>query len=169
MTKRSTSVSTEDDIILHIIVIISILIEVLISCFIPQPKQSLKASATSLSQTKKPLSSSKQTLPTSQEKPSVNFDQATPKSTRTVRSGSTGSRSTPKKTSKAGTKSPATKTSRSGRSIASASRQGTTKSNPTTPTPGLVCSHSSDVNSSREQVTCTDNQSEKSIHLLSSS
>lgn len=170
MTKRSTSVSpasfSEDDLILHVIVIISILIEVLISCFIPQPKQSLNALATSPSQTKKPRSSSKQTSTTSQEKPSASSAQATRKSTSKARSGSTGSQSTPRKNSKAGTKSQATRTSRSGPSIASASHQETTRSNQTIPTPGSAFSDLSDVNSTREQATCSDHQSEKPVHLL---
>ena len=146
MTKRSTSVSTEDDWILHVIVIISILITEFVSCFTPRHKQSQKASATSPSQTTNVLSSSKQTSPISQVKPSVSSVQATLKPTKQASSGSTGFQPTTTKISKAGTKSRATRTSKSGRSIASASHQETTRSNQTIPTPGYACSDSSDAN-----------------------
>ena len=69
MTATSTTVSTEDDIILHIIVLISILVTTLISCLIELQKPSQKRSATPRSQDKKPNNNSKQTSPTSLEKP----------------------------------------------------------------------------------------------------
>lgn len=151
MTKRSTSVSTEDDWILHVIVIISILITEFVSCFTPRHKQSQKALATSPSQTTNVLSSSKQTsrsIPKelSSETPRPTRRTARSTATSTASSSSTGFQPTTTKISKAGTKSRATKTLKSGRSTASASHQETTRLNQTILIAGCDYSDSSDAN-----------------------
>ena len=141
MTQPQTQ-QYNDDVILHIIVIISILTTELISCFTPSPKKLLSPSVTLPSQKKKGPSSSKQTSTLIQRESSLETSAPTPKTaastaTSMASSSSTGNPSTLTKTSRAGTKSQATKTSRSGRSTASASPQVMTKLNQTTPTAGL--------------------------------
>ena len=122
----------EDDVFIHIIVIISILITTLISCFTPSPNKSLSPSVMFPSQKKKEQSSSKLTSPLIQKESSLETLAPTQKmaasiATNTASSSSTGNPSTPKKNSRVGTKSQATRTSRSGRSTQSASPQVMTK------------------------------------------
>ena len=124
--------SYQDDWVLHVIVIISILITELLSCFTPSPKKSQAPLATSPSQKTNVLSSSKLTshsIPKdlSSETPRLTRRTARSTATSTVSSSSTGFQPTTTKISKAGTKSRATKTSKSGRSTASASHQEMTK------------------------------------------
>ena len=126
-----------DDVILHIIVIISIFITELISCFTPSPKKSLQVSATNPS-TKKKVSSSTRQSATSRmhpKEPSL----ALVTSTETSRESCvvTGCLSMETKNLKDGMTSQPTKKSRSGASTQSRSRQVTTKSNRITQTPGL--------------------------------
>ena len=128
MTATSTTVSTEDDIILHIIVLISILVTTLISCLIELQKPSQKHSATPRSQEKKPNNNSKQTSRMFLEKPTVIPTAEMSTSTSTTNGGAIGNpRKTKRRTSKVGTRSQATKTSKNGSSTASATHQGMTK------------------------------------------
>jgi len=132
-----------DDVILHIIVIISIIITELISCFTPSLKKSLKASVTSPS-TKKKVSNSSRQSATSRTHPKDPFP-ALVTSTETSRESSDASGSQPetitrkrrRTNSRAGTTYPATKTLKSTRLIASAIPQQETKSNQIIQTPGL--------------------------------
>lgn len=122
-----------DDVILHIIVIISILITELISCFTPSPKKSLQASVTSPSTKKKVSSSTRQsaTSRTHLKAPSP----ALVTSTETSRESSDASGFQPETTtrqkrrmnSQAGTTYQATKTSKNTRLIVSAIPQEETK------------------------------------------
>ena len=131
-----------DDVILHIIVIISILITELISCFTPSPKKLLQVSATNPSTKKKGSNSTKQSA-TSRTHPK-DPSPALVTSTETSRESSDASGSQPEITtqkrrrtnSQAGTTYPATKTSKSTRSVMPAPQQ-ETKSNQTIQTPGL--------------------------------
>ena len=127
----------QDDIILILITLISILITELISCFTPSPKKSPELLATSHSPKKNAPNSSRQTSPMSPVKANVLLRTETLNKTPKERTGATGNPSTTKKTSKVGTKSQATRTSKSGHSTASASPQVTKRSNPTIPTAGL--------------------------------
>ncbi len=126
-----------DDVILHIIVIISILITELISCFTPSPKKSLQPLATNPLTKKKVSSSTRQsaTSRTHLKEPSL----ALVTSTETSRESCvvTGCLSTETKNLKDGMTSQLTKKSRSGASTQSRLRQVTTKSNRITQTPGL--------------------------------
>jgi len=132
-----------DDVILHIIVIISILITELISCFTPSPKKSLQVSATNPS-TKKKVSNSTRQSATSRTHPK-DLSPALVTSTETSRESSVAIGSQPETTtrqrrrtsSRAGTTYQVTKTSKSIRSIASAIPQQETKSKAITQTPGL--------------------------------
>ena len=140
--KQSQTQQYNDDVILHIIVIISILITELISCFTPSPKKSLQPSATNPS-TKKKVSSSTRQSATSRTHLKVPSP-ALVTSTETNResldvSGSQPETTTPKRrrtNSQAGTTCQVTKTSKSTRSVMPAPQQ-ETKSNQITQTPGL--------------------------------
>jgi len=131
-----------DDVILHIIVIISILITELISCFTPSSKKSLQASDTSPSTKKKVSSSTRQsaTSRTHPKEPSL----ALVTSTETSKESSDATGSQPETTtrqrrrtsSQAGTTYQVTKTSKSTPSVMLAPQQ-ETKSKAITQTPGL--------------------------------
>ncbi len=125
MTTKTPS-PQEDDIIIHVIALISILITVLISCFTPSPKKLPNLSATSPSQKKTSTNSTKPKSTTTERKANV---QATAMSIATseASSGATGSHGTPTKNSKAGTMSRPTRKSKSGRSTQSRSHRTTTK------------------------------------------
>ena len=127
----------QDDIILVILALISILITELISCFTPSPKKSPELSVTSPSPKKKAPNSSRQSSPTSKVKPNVLLRTETLNKTPMEPTGAIGNLSTTKKTSKVGTKSQATRTSKNGHSTAPAARQATRRSNQTIPTAGL--------------------------------
>ena len=143
---KTERASLEDDIILVIIVLISILITELISCFLPT---SPKPSVTSPSKTKKLTSSTvtsqkrTRSVKSSSETLKRTRRQATSSKTSEASSNATGSLPvviTPTKTSQrlqGGTKSQPTETSRNGVSIAVAQHQLETKSSPITPTRGL--------------------------------
>ena len=130
-------VHTIDDTILVIIVLISILITELISCFTPSLKKSPELLVTSPSPKKKAPNSSKQPSPTSKVKPNVLLKAETLNKTPMEPTGAIGNQSTTKKTSKVGTKSQAMRTSKNGHLTASAVRQVRTRSNQTIPTAGL--------------------------------
>ena len=141
MTQPQTQ-QYNDDVILHIIVIISIFITELISCFTPSPKKLLQVSATNPSMKKKVSSSTRlsATSRTHQKEQSP----ALVTSTETSRESSvatgfqpeTTTRQRKRTTSSVGTTSQPTKRSRSGRSTASASRQVTMRSSQITQTVG---------------------------------
>ncbi len=138
-----TKPNNQDDIIIVIITLISILITELISCFTPSLKKSPQPSAMNPSVQKKESSSTKriQTSKTHPKAPSS----APVTSTGTsevccVASGSQPETTTqPKRrtNSQVGTTSQPTKRSKSGRSTAPASHQEKMKLNQTTPTAGL--------------------------------
>jgi len=131
-----------DDVILHIIVIISILITELISCFTPSPKKSLQPSATNPSTKKKVSSSTRQsaTSKTHLKDPSPALVTSTETNKEScVASGSqpeTTTRQRRRTNSRAGTTYQVTKTSKSTRSIAFAIPHQETKSNQIIPIVG---------------------------------
>ena len=134
-THRSTSVLT-DDIIIVILAIISILITELISCFTQSPKKLPSPLATSPSRQKKVSNSTKPKSTTTASKANVQRT-AVSIATNKASSGATGNLSTATKNSKDGTTCQPTRTSKSGRSTPSRSPRTKKKLNQTIPTAGL--------------------------------
>ena len=118
-----TSKDTHDDVILHIIVIISIIITELISCFIQKPNASQKNSlATSPSPKRSAKSSSPRQSTTTRSSTTKKTktrtrSRAASSKTQVANSSVTGSQKTSRTRSKDGTLSLPTETSRSGHSI----------------------------------------------------
>ena len=138
-----TSKDTHDDVILHIIVIISIIITELISCFIQKPNASQKNSpATSPSPKRSANSSSPRqstTTRSSTSKKTKTRTRSRAASTKThsrANSSVTGNQKSSKTPSKDGILSLPTEKSRSGHSTQPASHRQTMKSNLTTPIVG---------------------------------
>ena len=125
--KTQQTQNNEDDVIIVIITIISILISILISCFTPSPKKSLQLSGTNRLPKKRGSNNTKPTVTskTHPKRPSLAPVMST--ETSRVSSDVIGFQSMETKNLKVGTTSQPTKTSKNGRSTQSALRQTVTK------------------------------------------